>query len=63
MIGYCTDIHVKRGGNMFYIKCEVLNVLCCICLLCVHSSDLPCCEVKLRINWKFWNICSSGQRF
>jgi len=63
MIGYCTDIHVRRGGNMFHINCKVLNLLCCICLLCVYSSDLPCCEVKLRTDWKFWNICSSGQRF
>ena len=62
MIGYCPDIHVKRGGNMFHIKCEVLKLLCCICLLCVLSSDLHFCEVKLLIDWKFWNICSSGQR-
>jgi len=63
MIGYCTDIHVTRGGKMLYINFEVLNLLCCICSLCVYSSDLPCCEVKFRIDWKFWNICSIGQKF
>jgi len=31
-VGYCTDIHVRRGGNMVYINCEVLILLCCICL-------------------------------
>jgi len=45
---------------MVYINCELLIVLCCICLLCVYSSNLPCCGVKLRIDLKFWNICSCG---
>jgi len=26
MVGYCTDIHVRRGGNMVYINCLVLNI-------------------------------------
>ena len=63
MVGSCTDIHVRRGGNMFHINCEVLNLLCCICLLCVYSPDLPCFDVKFRIDWKFWNMCSRCQRF
>jgi hypothetical protein len=63
MVGYCTDSHVRRGGNMVYINCEVLTLLYCKYLLFEYSSNLPRCEVKLRIDWKFWNIFSSGQRF
>ena len=37
MIGYCIDIHVKRGGNMFYIKCEVLN-FCVVFACCVYIA-------------------------
>ena len=50
MVGYGTDIHVRRGGNMVYINCKVLTILCCICLLCVCSSNLPCCGIKLQID-------------
>jgi hypothetical protein len=24
MVGHCTDMHVRRGGNMAYIYCELL---------------------------------------
>jgi hypothetical protein len=50
----------RRGGNMVYLFGEVLNLLCCICLLCVYRSNLPCCEVKLQTDLKFWNIRSSS---
>ena len=62
-VGYCTDIHVRGGGNMVYVNCKLLILLCCVCLLCVYSSNLPCCGVKLETDLKFWNICLRGYRF
>ena len=45
---------------MVYMKCKLLILLCCVCLLSVYSSNLLCFGVKLGTDLKFWNICLSG---
>jgi len=47
MVGHCTDIHVRRGVHKAYIYCELLIPFVGICLLCVYSSNLLFCGVKL----------------
>ena len=57
MLGNCTDTHVRRGGNMAYNYCDLLILLCGICFMCVYSSNLQSCGVKLQVDLKFWNMC------
>jgi len=58
MVGNCTDTHVRRGGNFAYIYCELIIPFAWYLLLCVYSTNLHSCRVKLQIDLKFWNMCS-----
>jgi hypothetical protein len=53
MVGYCTSIRVRRGGNMLHVSREVLSILCCVCLLCAHSLSLPCCKLSYEMTGNF----------
>ena len=49
MVGLCTDIHVRRGGNMAYIYCLLLIPFVWYLLILCIKSNILCCGVKYRV--------------
>ena len=61
MVGLCTDIHVRRGGNMADIYCLLLIPFVWYLLILCIKSNILCCGVKYGVTWNS-GICAQMVR-